>query len=144
MLTVVPSNMFKPSSSFLTGRSVDPLNPVNNVFWALKRTVSMRRFFCVPTRYVFLTNIKHVFLVLKRTVSLRRFFGVPTTYVLDENLMEKMVFQRSLLSGGLNKIIAVLYAADKVCSPLGLSAPYLGFDFHIRALKPAIMAARVS
>ena len=30
--------------------------------------------------------------------------------------MEKMVFQRALLSGGLTKAIAVLYAADKVCS----------------------------
>ena len=62
--------------------------------------------------------------------------------------MEKMVFQPALLSRGLTKIIAVLYAADKVCSPLsssfGLSAPYLGFVFRLRALKPAIMAVRVS
>ena len=61
--------------------------------------------------------------------------------------MEKMVFQRALLSGGLTKIIAVLYAADKVWSPLsssfGLSAPYLGFVFRLRDLKPAIMAIRV-
>ena len=53
-----------------------------------------------------------------------------------------------LLSGGLIKIIAVLYAADKVCSLLstsfGLSAPYLGFAFGLRALKPAVMAVRVS
>ena len=62
--------------------------------------------------------------------------------------MEKMIFQRKLLSGGLTKIIAVLYAAVKVCSPLsssfGLSAPYLGFVFRIRAMKPAIVAVRVS
>ena len=53
--------------------------------WVLKRTVSMRWFFFVPTTYFFLTNIKNVFWVLERTVSLRRFFWVPTTYVLDEN-----------------------------------------------------------
>ena len=62
--------------------------------------------------------------------------------------MEKMLFQRALLSGAPTKIIAVLYAADKVCSPLsssfGLSALYLGFVFRLRALKPAIMAVRVS
>ena len=47
--------------------------------------------------------------------------------------MEKMVFQCALLSGGLTKNKAVLYAADEVCSPLsssfGLSAPYLGLSF---------------
>ena len=62
--------------------------------------------------------------------------------------MEKMVFQRTLLSGGLTKIIAVLNAADNVCSPLsssfGLSSPYLRFVFRLRVLKPAIMAIRVS
>ena len=62
--------------------------------------------------------------------------------------MEKMVFQCTLLSGGLTKITAVLYAADKVFSTLsssfGLSAPYLGFVFRLRALKPDIMAVRVS
>ena len=62
--------------------------------------------------------------------------------------MEKMVFQHVLLLGGLTKIIAVLYAAYKACSPLsssfGLSAPYLGFVSRLRALKPAIMAVRVS
>ena len=62
--------------------------------------------------------------------------------------MEKMGFQRVLLPGDLTKIIAVLYAADKVCSPLsssfGLSAPYLGFVFRLRALTLAIMAVRVS
>ena len=61
------------------------LTNIKHVFWVLKRTVSMRRFFWVPTTYVFLTYIKHVFWVLERTVSLRRFFWVPTTYVLDEN-----------------------------------------------------------
>ena len=34
--------------------------------------------------YVFIHQFKHVFWVLKRTVSLRRFFRVPTTYVLVE------------------------------------------------------------
>ena len=29
----------------------------------------------------------YVFWVLKRTVSLRRFFSVPTTYVLDEKII---------------------------------------------------------
>ena len=62
--------------------------------------------------------------------------------------MGKMGFQRALLSGGLTKIIAVLYVADNVCSPLsssfGRSAPYLGFVFRLRAFKPAIMAVRVS
>ena len=62
--------------------------------------------------------------------------------------MEKMVFQCALLSEGLIKNMAVLYAANKVYSPLsssfGLSAPYLGFVFRLRALKPAIMTVRAS
>ena len=62
--------------------------------------------------------------------------------------MEKMVFQHAGLFEGLTKTIALLHAADKVYSPLsssfGLSVPYLGFVFRLRALKPAIMAVRVS
>ena len=62
--------------------------------------------------------------------------------------MEKMGFQCALLSGGLTKIIGLFNEADNVCSPLsspfGLSASYLGFVFRLRALKPAIMAVRVS
>ena len=36
--------------------------------------------------YFLIHQFKQVFWVLKRTVSLRRFFWVPTTYVLVENL----------------------------------------------------------
>ena len=40
---------------------------------------------CSKNCNYFLTHqFKHVFWVLKRTVSLRRFFGVPTTHVLVE------------------------------------------------------------
>ena len=52
-----------------------------------------------------------------------------------------MVFQCMLLSGGLIKIIALLYAADKVCSLLrtsfGLSAPYLSYvPWKMTELRP--------
>ena len=32
------------------------------MFWVLKRTVSLRRFFSVPTTYVWLKNMKVIFL----------------------------------------------------------------------------------
>ena len=77
----------------------------------------MTWFFFVPTAYFFLTNIKNVFWVLKRTVSLIRFFWVPTTYVWMRVKCRKWFSNgRSYLEAWIN--YSVLYTADKVCSPL--------------------------
>ena len=43
--------------------------------------------------------------MLKRTVSLRRFFWLPTTYVLDEKI-RKLIFKYVFLCRGLYKILA--------------------------------------
>ena len=45
-----------------------------------------QKYLALKCDYFLIHRLKHVFWVLKRTVSLRRFFLVPTTYVLVERL----------------------------------------------------------
>ena len=44
----------------------------------------VKQFLSVKLKLFYYPSFNHMFWMLKRTVSWRRFFGVPTTYVLVE------------------------------------------------------------
>ena len=69
--------------------TIDVLGPVKQKFSAYN---------CY---YCLIHPFKHVFWVLKRTASLRRFFWAPTTYVLGWEI-RKIILSYALLSGGLD------------------------------------------